>query len=164
MIGAIAYPWLGKWAWGIDTACSRFGDDTAPGSSAGRLGAAHPYSPEWWNRYSSTFGFTLWILLPTPLRTADSDLREPISQRPRGRPVLGAVAPPRPPSSAPRGSCHHRHRCHQDTAVPPSVHTTDTHHKRLTCIPTIGRDPLQKLVTAVTTVIAQEPVEQVLLE
>ena len=30
-----------------------------------------------------------------PLRTAGSDLREPISQRPRGRPALGAVGPPK---------------------------------------------------------------------
>src|SRR5215203_869731 len=51
---------------------------------------------------------------------------------------------------------HYCHHCHQESAVPPSVHTTDTHHKRLTCIPTIGRDPLPKLVTAVTTVTAPE--------
>jgi hypothetical protein len=31
---------------GIDTTWSRFGDDTAADSSAGRLLAAHPYSPE----------------------------------------------------------------------------------------------------------------------
>jgi hypothetical protein len=46
MIAAIAYPWHVRWARGVDTTCSRFGDDTAPGSSDGRLGAAHPYSPE----------------------------------------------------------------------------------------------------------------------
>jgi hypothetical protein len=78
---------------GIDTTCSRFGDDTAPGSSAGRLGATHSYSPGcveyvFFDVRAHTLDSSAY-----PLRTADSDLREPISQRPRGRPVLGAVGP-----------------------------------------------------------------------
>jgi hypothetical protein len=73
--------------------------------------------PSAWHRRSLTFGFTLWILLPTPsaqpaLISAILSLKDPEA-------TLGAVAAPRPPLSASCGSCHHRHRCHQDTAVPP---------------------------------------------
>src|SRR5829696_9649114 len=71
--------------------------------------------PGAWNRCSSTFGLTLWIVLPTP---PHSRLRSPRAylsktQRPP-RPRSGR--PPRPPSSAPRGSCNHRHRCHHSRA------------------------------------------------
>jgi hypothetical protein len=66
MIGAIAYPWHGRWAWGL----------TPPAAGSGTTQHPVPLLVGWvqhtlirpsaWNRYSSTFGLTLWIVLLTP--------------------------------------------------------------------------------------------------
>jgi len=68
MIGVIAYPWHGRWAWGIDTAC-RAGSGTTQHPVPLLVGwAQHTLiHPGAWDRCSSTFGLTLlWIVLPTP--------------------------------------------------------------------------------------------------
>ena len=51
---------------------------------------------------------------------------------------------------------HYRHHCHQKiSGTPFSPHHRHTHHKRLTCIPTVYRNPLPKVVTMVTAVTAR---------
>jgi hypothetical protein len=50
----------------------------------------------------------------------------------------------------------HRHRCHQHTALPPSVSTTATEEDARVSVPITGREPLRKVVTVVTEVTALE--------
>ena len=50
----------------------------------------------------------------------------------------------------------HRHRCHQHTALPPSVSTTGTGEDACVSVPFTGQEPLRKVVTVVTEVIVPQ--------